>query len=201
MTLCEIVVKRTVSDQGAINKSGMLSIRLLIPGKVIATTLTTIKTRSFETKFLLVTPANGSFGESLLVAIVKYTRPRRAPREIKYQIRYKETYSQIAARPVHVFVRFIPRFGTVLCKLEKDVRDIQGSWCWGNPHATTYQIQRLVANANTAAFASELIYLGQPLHFGAATGDPGLAGIKNSGLSHLWLTWLKKCKKVAQVGK
>ncbi|KAH9436579.1 hypothetical protein MCOR02_000254 [Pyricularia oryzae] len=117
-----------------------------------------------------------------------------------YQIRYKETYSQIAARPVHVFVRFIPRFGTVLCKLEKDVRDIQGSWCWGNPHATTYQIQRLVANANTAAFASELIYLGQPLHFGAATGDPGLAGIKNSGLSHLWLTWLKKCKKVAQPG-
>lgn len=52
MTLCEIVVKRTVSDQGAINKSGMLSIRLLIPGKVIATTLTTIKTRSFEYSLL-----------------------------------------------------------------------------------------------------------------------------------------------------
>ncbi|KAI7916766.1 hypothetical protein M0657_005419 [Pyricularia oryzae] len=185
MTLCEIVVKRTVANQGAINKSGMLSICLLIPGKAKATTLTTIKTRSFDEWF---------FGESLLVAIVKYIRPRRAPRKIK-------TYSQIAARPVHVFVRFIPRFVTVLCKLEKDVRDIQGSWCWGNPHATTYQIQRLVANANTAAFASELIYLGQPLHFGAATGNPGLAGIKNSGLSHLWLTWLKKCKKVAQVGK
>lgn len=52
MTLCEIVVKRTVANQGAINKSGMLSICLLIPGKAIATTLTTIKTRSFEYSLL-----------------------------------------------------------------------------------------------------------------------------------------------------
>ncbi|EHA45846.1 hypothetical protein MGG_17871 [Pyricularia oryzae 70-15] len=194
MTLCEIVVKRTVANQGAINKSGMLSICLLIPGKAKATTLTTIKTRSFEYSLLAAPGVYLSHQRMVLWGI-----PASGHRQI-YQAQKSASEDQISDTKRHI--RRLRRGRSMsLSDLSQDLLQSSANWrrmseTFRGPGVGEILMRRHIRSSAWSPMPTQQL----PLHFGAATGNPGLAGIKNSGLSHLWLTWLKKCKKVAQPG-